>query len=288
MEKKAVNFKNLKWLVWILAAYLVLFACRFFDPNYFLLPLIITPDSSDVVFPQTVTAVVAQDISFSPQGWPMVFNDEFNEKQLNRSAWTDEYLWGRTNSPELQYYDPDAFRIGNGILSITAEEKKTQGMNYSSGIITSFDSFTFTYGYVEARVRIPKGQGLWPALWLLDAGGEVEEIDIAEFLGHDTNTVHMTFHYQDQDGSRHDPGYYFTGPDFSEDYHVLGVDWNSTAIIWYIDGVERYRIDHNIPHEPMYLIANLAVGGDWPGYPDDTTRFPALFEIDYIRVFQQQ
>jgi beta-glucanase (GH16 family) len=266
---------------------LILFACRFLVSSPPPRPENIKPKSPEVGIVQTETAVQTRKIDASVYSWPMIFHDEFDGSQLNQSVWADEYLWGRTNPPELQYYAHDAFRQNNGVLSIMAEKKVIQGMNYSSGVITSFDSFIFTYGYVEARVRIPSGQGFWPALWLLDAGGKVEEIDVAEFLGQDPNVAHMTFHYTDQQGQRQETGSSYQGPDFSQDYHVLGLDWNSTAITWYIDGVECYRIDHNIPNTPMYLIANLAVGGSWPGSPDNTTRFPATFDIDYIRVFQR-
>lgn len=221
-------------------------------------------------------------------GWPMVFHDEFDGSQLDSNLWTTEYLWGRTNSPELQYYAPDSFLFKDGILSIRAENQLTEGMDYSSGVITSFDSFQFTYGYVEARIRIPSGQGLWPALWLLDVAGGADEIDIVEFLGHEPNTVYMTLHYADESGEPQGTGDgHYHGADFSADFHTFGVNWSPTEIIWYIDGVEQYRHTHDIPDGPMYLIANMAVGGNWPGPPDDTTRFPAFYEIDYIRIFQK-
>lgn len=241
----------------------------------------------------TATAIptatpIPTPIVASLAGSHIIFNDEFDGDGLKRNKWTDEYLWGRTNPPELQYYAPNALVVNHGILSIKAENTPTQGMAYSSGVITSFKSFQFTYGYVEARIRIPSGQGLWPALWLLDVEGSADEIDIVEFLGHQPDVAYMTLHYPDQGGNNQETkdGHYH-GPDFSAEYHIVSVDWNPSAIIWYIDGVERYRHTHDIPDAPMYLLANLAVGGDWPGSPDDTTHFPASYNIDYIRVFQK-
>lgn len=216
-----------------------------------------------------------------------IFQDEFNGNTLDREKWTTQHGWGRTNKPELQYYADDALIVHNGTLKIKAESKPTENMDYSSGMINSMNSFTFTYGYVEARIKIPAGQGLWSALWLLDAGGSADEIDIAEFLGHTPKMTYMTLHYADQDG--HPKGTndgQYEGLDFSNDFHTIGVHWQAGSITWYADGVERYQVTENIPAKPMYLIANLAVGGEWPGTPDETTHFPATYEIDYIRVYQ--
>jgi len=144
-------------------------------------------------------------------------------------------------------------------------------VNYLSGIITSYDAFRFTHGYAEARVKLPAGQGLWPAFWLLNSFyvEDVPEIDIMEFLGHDTETVYHTYHY-------------------FEPQNGWGVSWDPTEIIWYVDGVEARRITNNeytIPNQAMYVLANLATGGNWPGTPDETTSFPAEYELDYIRVY---
>ena len=217
----------------------------------------------------------------------MVFADEFDGNTLNVEKWATEYVWGRANPPELQYYTKDAFVVKNGILTIQAEDQPTEGMAYSSGVITSYDHFQFTYGYVEANIRIPAGQGLWPALWLLDAGGSADEIDIVEFLGHTPTLAYMTLHYADSSGNQIGTadGKY-DGPNFAGGFHTVAVDWQPTAVTWYVDGVERYQVTKEIPAAPMYLIANLAVGGDWPGPPNASTHFPAAYQIDYIRVFQ--
>src|SRR5206468_3266630 len=114
------------------------------------------------------------------------------------------------------------------------------------------------------------------------------EIDAMEMLGDSTNVQHMNFHYVRPDGRRGDAGLTWTGPDFSAGWHTFGVDWEPSAIVWYVDGVERWRFTDAsvIPHESMYLLANLAVGGSWPGAPDGSTPFPSSFDVDYIRVWQ--
>ncbi len=219
---------------------------------------------------------------------PTVFQDEFDGKELDREKWTTQHGWGRTNEPELQYYAEDALTTQNGILTMKAEARNIENMAYSSGMINSMNSFTFTYGYVEARIKIPAGQGLWPALWLLDAGGSADEIDIVEILGHAPEMLYMTLHYADSDGNESGTSdKHYHGPNFSDDFHTFGLDWQEGNIVWYVDGLEQYRVTENVPGKPMYLIANLAVGGEWPGAPDESTHFPATYEIDYIRVYEK-
>jgi beta-glucanase (GH16 family) len=211
----------------------------------------------------------------------LIFNEEFSGDELDTTYWSTEYRWGRTNEPELQYYSPDAIQVSDGILRITADQQKADGMDYTSGLIASYDRFSFTYGYLEMRAKVPYGQGLWPAFWThLNDDNESGEIDVFEFLGHEPNIIHMSYHFPEL----HE--YWFNGPDYSQEYHTYAVDWEPDKIVWYIDGVERARATTDIPDEPMYIIANLAVGGEWPGSPDQTTHFPAHFDIDYIRVYQ--
>jgi hypothetical protein len=223
------------------------------------------------------------------EGWGLVFDDEFEGTRLDTDKWHTELRWGRSNPPEAQYYASDAFKLQRGLLRLKAEKRSMEDHTYTSGIIASFDRFMFTYGYVEIRARVPKGQGLWPALWLLaDNDNSSAEIDMIEILGHEPQRVYTTLHYDDAKGKSQDDGQVYEGLDFSQDFHTFAVDWSPTAVIWFVDGVERFRLTQHVPQEPMYLLANLAVGGEWPGYPDQTTHFPAYFEIDYIRVYQQE
>jgi beta-glucanase (GH16 family) len=148
--------------------------------------------------------------------------------------------------------------------------------------------FTFQYGYVEVRARVPAGQGLWPAIWLLPASHQSRpEIDIMEVLGHDPNTLYMVLHYNDAQGNRQRSMRESNVSDLSQDWHVYAVRWTPEEVRWYLDGQEmrNFTRAQQLPHEPMYLLINLAVGGDWPGSPDEATRFPSVFLIDYVRIW---
>ncbi len=238
--------------------------------------------------PLTLNAAALVNNTINPQHtMKLVFNDEFNGTSLNASKWINRLQWGRTNEPELQYYASNAFAFKYGSIHLTARKKPTFGMPYSSGAIATYGHFKFTYGVVKIRARIPAGKGLWPALWLLDYDGGAQEIDIAEFLGHQPTIAYMTLHYPTSNGNK-SLGGHFTGPNFSSGFHIFTVDWNRNGITWYVDGIQRYRQTQHIPSKPMYLIMNLAVGGDWPGYPSIYTKFPAYFNIDYVRIYQMR
>jgi beta-glucanase (GH16 family) len=169
-------------------------------------------------------------------------------------------------------------------------------IDYLSGIINSYDSFKMTHGYVEARVKLPVGKGLWPAFWLLNTHyvGDAPEIDVMEFLGDNPSTVYHTYHYFDINNNWSKistPSFTSTAQDWTHSFHTFGLAWSPNELVWYIDGVETRRItnsDYKISAQAMYLILNLAVGGQWPGDPDATTPFPATFEIDYIRAYKKK
>ena len=162
-------------------------------------------------------------------------------------------------------------------------------MLYTQGI------YNLTYGKVEARMMLPQGEGMWPAFWMLgddiDSKGwpECGEIDIMEYIGKTPNNIY---------GSLHGPGYDFsvseTCVSLSNDYHVYGVEWNEEQISWYFDDVTysvvtRAEVGNNewVFDKGFYILLNLAVGGNWPGPPDNSTVFPQMFYIDYVRVYQQ-
>jgi len=168
---------------------------------------------------------------------------------------------------------------------------------YQSGIITSSESFDFTHGYVEARIKAPLGRGLWSSLWLLNKYyvESAPELSIVQSLGHLPNKVFHSYHYYEANSNWQKiitPNFETSGDDFSSEFHRFGVSWEPDKIIWFVDGNEVKRIDKSdvkrIAAQSMYLAANLAVGGDLPGSPDEQTKFPAEYEIDYIRVYQRK
>jgi len=250
-----------------------------------------TPTLAASATPQRTPSPTASPTAPPKPGWKLIFDDELNAPKLDTSKWNTRYWFGRTiaSNQEAEYYVDDAFEFQDGHLRIRAEKRSSNGFAYTSGVISSHDKFIFTYGYFEARAKIPKGMGLWPALWLLPARKvSLPEIDILEMVGQQPDTNTMTLHYRNDKGQEGQDGYEFSGPDFSQDFHLFALEWNKDNLIWFVDDVERFRLTHYVPQEPMYILANLAVGGpDSVGYPDKTTPFPSYFEIDYIRVYQK-
>lgn len=247
-------------------------------------------------------------------GYSLTFSEEFTGTHLDTTTWNTKYWWGgRTlaSNGELQYFadrstpviqqNPhlDPFRIatdpreaGDGILTITARPSPdtglTEGLPYISGLINTHGTFSQTYGYFEISAQVPAGQGLWPAFWLLPQSGNwPPEIDVLELLGHDPSTYYVGSHWTDTSGSHaYDTQGISTGVDLSQSFHSYGTMWTEDAITYYLDGTEVYSMPTPAGmNEPMYLLAGLAVGGNWPGSPDGTTRFPAEFQIDYIRAW---
>lgn len=252
-----------------------------------------------------------------PGEWRLTFRDEFQALSLreasSRGTWTTDYGWGGVNSFTLPengerqvYASPrfagagsaplglDPFEIRDGHLAIRADRAPRDlwpllwGRRYVSGLLTTRDSFSQTYGCFAIRARVPRGRGLWPAFWLLpvDGGDSAAEIDVVETLGHDPAGLWTTCHFGPA-GPRHGKAQRLTRvQDLSLAFHVFAVVWTRQAIAWYLDG--RLVFETPTPgdlHGPMYMLVNLAVGGHWPGDPDASTVFPARFEIDWVRAY---
>ena len=225
-------------------------------------------------------------------GWQLTFQDEFDGAQVDAAKWVKRYKWGEAQiNGELQAYVDDAFQMQDGILTIVGDKRSAsyagQTFQYASGVLGSV--LEQQYGYFEARLKVPAGQGMWPAFWLLGKNGSsgVNEIDIHEILGNQPSTVYMTVHWGTDYSAGHlSDGSNWVGPDFSADFHTFGLEWNADAIIWTIDGVERKRhTGAGVPQVAMYIILNLAIGGTWPGAPDATTPIPGRYQLDYVRAY---
>lgn len=251
-----------------------------------------------------------------PPGWTQVWCDDFAET-IDPANWSFEVdgLGGGNN--ELQYYTdrPENARVEDGALVIEALEEQYTGpdgtRDYTSARLRTFQLAQWTYGRVEARIRLPKGQGLWPAFWMLPTdwvyGGWAAsgEIDIMELIGHEPETVYGTLHYGGEwptntssasvppDFGSH--GYSLESGDFSEDFHVFAIEWEETQIRWYVDGQHvqtqsqwwSEAADYPAPYDQdFHLLLNVAVGGTWPGSPDETTVFPQRMTVDWVRVYE--
>jgi len=225
-------------------------------------------------------------------GYKLTFQDEFEGSALDLGKWNPNDPWGKERNNELQAYVKEAFEVKDGVLRVRAEKKGAsyagKQRSFTSGMMTTYKKFSQQYGRFEIRCRVPKGKGMWPAFWLLpEPLGWPPEIDVLEILGHQPDKVYMTHHFRTTDKPHASHGGAWSGPDFSTDFHRFAVEWSPKDIVWFVDGTERFRSEKSIPNAKMYLLVNLAVGGDWPGPPDERTAFPAAFEVDYIRVYEK-
>ena len=223
------------------------------------------------------------------KGWALTFHDEFDGPSLDTSVWNvEDYGKYRYQSCCLnfgsQYFTYNANSLKNGYLGIMSNKRRLGNANYTSGAITTENKFSFLYGRVDIRVRFPKGQGMWPALWMLTANAD-HEVDIVEMVN-DPRVVYQTYHLNVPTYNTSVPQCVITNQNLSHAFHVFSLIWNPTSLTWYIDGKQTCRITNNLPKTPMYLLLDAAVGGDWPGSPDITTAFPQSTIIDYVRVYQ--
>ena len=227
-------------------------------------------------------------------GWKLTFDDEFSGATLDLSKWNPQDPWGRVRNRELQAYVKDAFEERDGVLRVKAERRSAEydGVmrQYTSGMITTYGKFAQKYGWFEIRCRVPKGNGFWPAFWMLpEPLGWPPEIDVLENLGEDTRTAYFTNHFTGPDGRHGSKGSgKVATPDLSADFHTYAVEWTKEAIVWYFDGVEKFRSGEGVPQQRMYLLVNLAIGGGWPVPPDQTTPWPASFDMDYVRAYSKE
>ncbi|MFM2044541.1 MAG: hypothetical protein RLY86_3117 [Pseudomonadota bacterium] len=243
-------------------------------------------------------------------GYRLIFSEEFDNLHLTGPGgglWKTEGYWGSRTLPgngERQLYVDagynnlgiDPFRVENGVLTIRAEpmapelKAKSGSLAYTSGMITSETSFSMQYGYFEIRAQMPAGKGLWPAFWMLALDGQwPPELDVVEILGHEPDKLYGTVHWKDAAGRQQKVNAANVKGliDSADGFHTYGVDWQADRITWFVDGRKVGETANVIHTQPMYLIANLAVGGHWPGNPNPATPFPADMRIDWIRAWQR-
>ena len=244
--------------------------------------------------------------------WALAWSDEFNQpdgSSPDPAKWTLEAGGGGWGNHELEYYTdrPENARIEHGHLVITALRQNFTGADgvtrsYTSARLKNLGKFSVTYGRVEARVKIPRGQGVWPAFWMLGSNiDQVEwpkcgEIDIMENIGREPAVVHGTIHGPGYSGDKGiGAPFSLRHGRFADHYHVFAVDWDPNRIRFYVDRkLYATRTPADLPKgakwvfdQPFFLLLNFAVGGDWPGSPDNSTQFPQQMLVDYVRVYRR-
>jgi beta-glucanase (GH16 family) len=238
------------------------------------------------------------------QSYQLVWADEINGTSIDLSKWNFETGnnngWGNN---EWEYYTnrtSNAY-LENGNLVIKAIKESYGGKDYTSARMKTQDKYSVKYGKIEARIKLPYGKGIWPAFWTL--GNSIAfsgvgwpkcgEIDIMEMIGGNSygdKTIYGTAHWDDNGHKQAGSSYRLPAGNYSDAFHVFDIVWDAQKIIWHMDGIQFYRIDLTPAlselQDPQFILLNLAVGGNWPGYPDNTTVFPQTMSVDYVRVYQ--
>jgi beta-glucanase (GH16 family) len=234
----------------------------------------------------------------------LLWSDEFDGKEIDLTKWQHEVNDNGGGNNELQYYTPEPrnsyLQNGNLVIEAIKEDYKTR--KYTSARLNTKGKVDWMYGKIEVRAKLPKGQGIWPAIWMLPTDEEFGgwpksgEIDIMEMVGHQPSTLHGTVHYGPAwpKNQQKTTSYVLPTGDFSDDFHVFSIIWDKNLIRWYIDGMQYFTIKpedlkpHIYPfNAKFHVLLNLAIGGNWPGNPDDTTVFPQKMLVDYVRVYKK-
>lgn len=262
------------------------------------------------IFVDTGGPIMVEPGYISPLSYPgmeLEWGDEFNGNTLNLDNWTFDNGDGCPNlcgwgNNELEYYRPDNLSIKDGIMTIEARKEAYEGKGYTSSKIVSREKKTFKYGRIDIRAKMPFGQGLWPALWMLGTNQSnvgwpnCGEIDIMEMVGGNgkERTTHGTAHWG-VNGQQTSSGKGFTleTGNLSTEFNVYSLIWTESKMEWLFNDVPFHEINttsgqFDAFQKPFYMIMNVAVGGNWPGNPNDSTQFPTSMEVDYVRHFKDK
>ena len=279
-----------------------------------------------VSFAKNISATVGD-------GWVLEWNDEFEGSEIDQSKWDWETnCWGGGNN-ELQCYTdrPDNSFLRDGKLVIHAQPESFTGpaepldwesnagertLPYTSARVRTLGKGDWKYGRIEVRAKIPQGQGIWPAIWMLPtdwtyggwaASGEIDIMEAVNLSDDSPKNIHGTLHYGREWPGQVSSGthYTFESSDPTEEFHTYALEWANREMRWYVDDVHyatqkssgwysqimgedgfHQNVPGNAPFDQRFhLLMNVAVGGNWPGEPDDSTQFPVEMEVDFVRVF---
>jgi len=246
-----------------------------------------------------IAVLMAMTVTAQVKKGKLVWEENFNGKKLDETVWNFETGDGCPNvcgwgNNERQVYTKENHRLENGHLVITA---KKEGDKYTSTRITTSGKKEFKYGYIEARAKIPTGQGIWPAFWMLGTNiNKVSwplagEIDIIEYVGKDPGMVYNTLHFKDRHGGNA-LGHRTAYPDIEEGWHTYAVDWTAEKIDFLVDEKvlfsysQENKTQENWPFDqPFFILLNMAIGGNFGGPDVDDSIFPQEYLIDYVRVY---
>jgi beta-glucanase (GH16 family) len=237
-------------------------------------------------------------------GLTLKWNEEFTGATVDNSSWNYETGGGGWGNNELEMYTnspKNSFITKGGYLVIEARKEKVGSNDYTSARLQTKGKKEFTYGRMDIRAKLPKGQGIWPAIWMLGSNISTTpwpacgEIDIMELLGHQPAKTYGTMHWGNVGaGSTHiGAEYTLDGGNFSDKFHVFTIIRSADKIEWFVDDQKFFTgnkadVSGNYPFDlPFFFILNVAVGGNWPGNPDaNNTSFPQRMIVDYVRVFE--
>lgn len=226
--------------------------------------------------------------------YQLVWSDEFEGTSINTGTWNFETGGNGWGNHEQEYYQSANAGIENGNLVITGKNETVGSNHYTSARMTTQGKKEFFYGRIEARIKMPIGQGFWPAFWMLGSNiptvdwPACGEIDIMEHINADS-LIYGTAHWDDNGHKSHGDKTTST----PSDYHVYSIEWDESLIKWSIDSVEFHEeyIAGNATsefHQPFFILLNFAIGGDWPGQTVDNSLLPAKMYVDYVRVYQKK
>ncbi len=256
----------------------------------------------------SLSSTQAQPTGSIPGDWQLVWSDDFhqaNGSSVNPSKWTFETGGDGWGNNEMEFYTTrtNNVRIEDNKLVIEADKENFGGRHFTSGRILTRGHFAWTYGVFEARIKIPSGQGIWPAFWLL--GNDIStnswpncgEVDIMENIGREPGAIHGTIHGPGYSGAHGIgmPVYLPNQERMADDFHVFAVDCEPGSISWFLDGKKYFTVTQSslpkgaawVFNQPKFILINLAVGGFWPGYPDQTSSYPQKMVVDYVKVYQK-
>ncbi|GAP62127.1 hypothetical protein ARMA_0550 [Ardenticatena maritima] len=236
----------------------------------------------------------------TPERWVLEWEDDFSQDIRESNNWLFDKGASGWGNREWQYYTdrPENARVEDGVLILEARNEEYSAWSYTSARIKTQYMHAWTYGRVEARIKLPPGgKGIWPAFWMLGEDiatkgwPECGEIDIMENIGN-PREVYGTVHGPGYSGAGGIDGRFVSDVSLAEDFHIYAIEWTPDDIRWYVDETQYHQVfREHVPGEwvfdhPFFILLNVAVGGEWPGYPDETTPFPQQMLVDYVRVYR--